>query len=331
MGVNKQRDKCRMDARPRLLDLVRDRLRTLHYSYRTEQAYVFWIRRFVHFSDKRHPATLGGPEVEAFLTHLAVDRGVSASTQAQALSALLFLYKQVLDVDLPWLDNVVRAKPSRRLPVVLTTTEVRAVLSQLRADHWLVASLLYGSGLRLMEALRLRVKDVNFPYQQLVVRDGKGGKDRVTVLPAGVVDSLRVHLERVRERHRAALDRGFGGAELPYALARKYPGAHLEWGWQYVFPAERPSRDPRSGAVRRHHLHEESVQRAVRAAVRTAGIEKPASCHTFRHCFATHLLERGYDIRTVQELLGHKDVKTTQIYTHVMRKGANAVQSPLDR
>jgi integron integrase len=331
MGVNKQRGKCRMDARPRLLDLVRDRLRTRHYSYRTEQAYVFWIRRFVNFSGKRHPATLGGPEVEAFLTHLAVDRAVSASTQAQALSALLFLYKQVLDVDLPWLDNVVRAKPSRRLPVVLSTTEVRTVLSQLRGDHWLVASLLYGSGLRLMEALRLRVKDVDFPYRQLIVRDGKGGKDRVTILPTGVVDPLRVHLERVRERHRTALEQGFGGVELPQALARKYPGAHLEWGWQYVFPAERPGRDPRSGAVRRHHLHEESVQRAVRAAVRAAGIEKPASCHTFRHCFATHLLELGYDIRAVQELLGHRDVKTTQIYTHVMRKGANAVRSPFDQ
>lgn len=260
-----------MDASPRLLDLVRDRLRTRHYSYRTEQAYVFWIRRFVNHSGKRHPATLGGPEVEAFLTHLAVDRGVSASTQAQALSALLFLYRQVLEVDLPWLDNVVRAKPSQRLPVVLTATEVRTVLSQLRGDHWLVAGLLYGSGLRLMEALRLRVKDVGFPYQQLVVRDGKGGEDRVTVLPAGVVDPLRLHLERVRERHRAALEQGLGG------------------------------------------------------------IDKPASCHTFRHCFATHLLERGYDIRTVQELLGHRDVKTTQIYTHVMRRGANAVRSPFDQ
>jgi integron integrase len=320
-----------MDARPRLLDQVRDRLRTLHYSYRTEQAYVFWIRRFILFSDKRHPSTMGGPDVEQFLTHLAVDRNVSASTQSQALSALLFLYKQVLQVELPWLENVVRARPSRRLPVVLTTAEVRAVLSHLRGEHWMVANLLYGSGLRLMESLRLRVKDLNFAYLQVLVRDGKGAKDRVTILPNSVVEPLRLHLDRVRNRHRLAIERGYGGVELPHALERKYPGAHLEWGWQYVFPAEHPSRDPRSSAVRRHHLHEESIQRAVRAAVRATGIEKPASCHTFRHCFATHLLERGYDIRTVQELLGHKDVKTTQIYTHVMRKGANAAQSPLDK
>jgi len=253
------------------------------------------------------------------------------SWELQALSALLFLYKQVLQVELPWLDNVVRAKPSKRLPVVLTTAEVRAVLAHLCGEYWLVASLLYGSGLRLMESLRLRVKDVNFAYMQVLVRDGKGAKDRVTVLPAGVAEPLRLHLERVKERHRLAIERGVEGVELPYALARKYPNAHLEWGWQYVFPARNPCRDPRSGVVRRHHLHEESVQRHVRAAMRAAGIEKPASCHTFRHCFATHLLERGYDIRTVQELLGHKDVTTTQIYTHVMLKGANAVRSPLDQ
>jgi integron integrase len=319
-----------MDARPRLLDQVRDRLRTLHYSYRTEQTYLFWIRHFIRFSDNRHPSTMAAPEIERFLTHLAVDRNVSASTQAQALSAVLFLYRHVLKIELPWLDGIVRAKASRRLPVVLTTVEVRAVLAHLRGEHGLVANLLYGSGLRLMEALRLRVKDLNFPYQQLIVRDGKGGKDRATILPNGVVEPLRLHLQRVKDRHRVAMERGYAGVELPYALARKYPGAHLEWGWQYVFPAERPSRDPRSGVVRRHHLHEESVQRAVRAAMRAAGIEKPASCHTFRHCFATHLLERGYDIRTVQELLGHRDVRTTQIYTHVMGKGANAVRSPLD-
>jgi integron integrase len=319
-----------MDARPRLLDQVRDRLRTLHYSYRTEQSYLFWVRRFILYSDRRHPSTMGGPEVERFLTHLAVERGVSASTQSQALAALLFLYRQVLQIELPWLENVVRAKPSQRLPVVLTTGEVRDVLAHLRGEHCLVANLLYGSGLRLMEALRLRVKDVSFAYQQVLVRDGKGAKDRVTVLPAALAEPLRLHLEQVRDRHRIATERGYGGVELPHALARKYPGAHLEWGWQYVFPARRPSRDPRSGVIRRHHLHEESMQRAVRAAVRAAGIEQPASCHTFRHCFATHLLERGYDIRTVQELLGHKDVKTTQIYTHVIRRGANAVCSPLD-
>jgi len=319
-----------MDAQPRLLDQVRTRLRLLHYSYRTEQAYTAWIRQFILFHGKRHPAQMGAKDLEAFLSHLAVERHVSASTQSQALSALLFLYKQVLQVDLPWLDGVVRAKPSRRLPVVLSEAEVRSVLGGLRGEYWLIASLLYGSGLRLMESLRLRVKDLNFPYLQILVRDGKGAKDRVTILPSGLVDPLRLHLERVREQHRLAVERGYAGVELPYALSRKYPNADREWGWQYVFPARYPSPDPRSGFVRRHHVHEESVQRQVRTAMRAAGIVKPASCHTFRHCFATHLLEHGYDIRTVQELLGHKDVSTTQIYTHVMRRGANAVRSPLD-
>jgi integron integrase len=319
-----------MDAQPRLLDQVRTRLRLLHYIYRTEQAYTLWIRQYILFHRKRHPAQMGATELEAFLSHLAIDRRVAASTQSQALSALLFLYKQVLQIDLPWLDGVVRAKPSRRLPVVLSESEVRAVLNGLRGEYWLIASLLYGSGLRLMESLRLRVKDLNFPYLQILVRDGKGAKDRVTILPTGLVDPLRLHLDRVREQHRLAVDRGYAGVELPYALDRKYPNASGEWGWQYVFPARYPSTDPRTGIVRRHHVHEESVQRHVRAAVRAAGIDKPASCHTFRHCFATHLLERGYDIRTVQELLGHKDVSTTQIYTHVMRRGANAVRSPLD-
>jgi integron integrase len=319
-----------MDAQPRLLDQVRTRLRLLHYSYRTEQAYTAWIRQYILFHGKRHPAQMGAKDLEAFLSHLAVERHVSASTQSQALSALLFLYKQVLQVDLPWLDGVVRAKPSRRLPVVLSEAEVRSVLGGLRGEYWLIASLLYGSGLRLMESLRLRVKDLNFPYLQILVRDGKGAKDRVTILPCGLVDPLRLHLERVREQHRLAVERGYAGVELPYALSRKYPNADREWGWQYVFPARYPSPDPRSGFVRRHHVHEESVQRQVRTAMRAAGIVKPASCHTFRHCFATHLLEHGYDIRTVQELLGHKDVSTTQIYTHVMRRGANAVRSPLD-
>ncbi|MGB8694355.1 MAG: integron integrase [Steroidobacteraceae bacterium] len=319
-----------MDNRPRLLDQVRSQLRLRHYSYRTEQQYVAWIKRFILFHGKRHPASMGAPELESFLSYLAVERKVAAATQGQALSAVLFLYKRVLGVDLPWLENVVRAKKPVRLPVVLTPEEVRAVLGQLDGVYRLVASLLYGSGLRLMEAMRLRVKDLNFHYRQVTVRSGKGDKDRVTVLPQGLIPALRAHLAAVQERHLVAVRDGYGGVELPYALARKYPGADREWAWQYAFPAPHPSIDPRNKIRRRHHLNEEAVQRRVRIAMRAAGIVKPASSHTFRHCFATHLLERGSDIRTVQELLGHKDVTTTQIYTHVMRKGASAVRSPLD-
>jgi integron integrase len=319
-----------VDAKPRFLDQVRGRLRTLHYSYRTEQQYLFWIRRFIMFHGKRHPATLGGAEVTSFLTHLAVERQVAAATQAQALAALLFLYRRVLELDLPWLDAVVRARTPKRLPVILTAAEVRAVLGHLQGEYRLIASILYGSGLRLLEGLSLRVKDVDFDFRQIVVRDGKGAKDRVTVLPDSLRDPLRGHLAAVRERHLAAINAGHGGVELPHALARKYPNAHLEWAWQYVFPASQPSRDPRSGAWRRHHVMEETMQRHMKRAVRAAGIGKPVSCHTLRHCFATHLLERGCDIRTLQELLGHKDVKTTQIYTHVMRKGVGAALSPLD-
>jgi integron integrase len=316
---------------PRLLDEVRDKLRTLHYSYRTEQQYLQWVRRYILFHGKRHPKAMGAPELEAFLTHLAVTRQVSAATQNQALAALLFLYQKVLGIELPWLKEVVRAKASRRLPVVLTHTEVRAVLARLQDEYWLIGCILYGGGLRLQEALQLRVKDVDFDLRQLVVRSGKGNKDRVTILPEAVVEPLQRHLDVVHAQHAQAMKRGNGGVELPYALERKYPGAPFEWGWQYVFPSKSASRDPRSGVVRRHHVFPDTVQRHVKQAVREARIDKPASCHTFRHCFATHLLERGYDIRTVQELLGHKDVKTTQIYTHVMRKGANAVLSPLDR
>jgi integron integrase len=319
-----------MDAKPKLLSQVRNKLRARHYSYRTEQSYVAWIRRFILHYDKRHPRQITGSEVESFLTHLAVDRRVSASTQNQALSAILFLYRQVLEVDLPWLENVVRARRPARLPTVLPPQEVAALIAHMDGPFALIAQLLYGSGLRLTEALRLRVKDVDFAYAQIVVRDGKGHKDRVTVLPETVVKPLQVHLLAVHEQHQTALRRGHGGVELPYALHRKYPEAHLEWIWQYVFPAARPSRDPRSGDVRRHHLHETSVHRAVRRAARTAGICKPVGPHTLRHCFATHLLERGYDIRTVQELMGHADVRTTQIYTHVTKKGASGVRSPLD-
>ena len=320
-----------MDAKPRLLDEVRHRLRTLHYSYRTEQQYLGWIRRFILFSGRRHPATLGAAEIEAYLSHLATDRKVSASTQNQALSAILFLYQKVLKLELPWLDGITRARRSRYLPTVLTQAEVRAVLAKLDGRAWLIVSVLYGGGLRISEALRLRVKDLNFEYRQVVVRDGKGGKDRVTILPDRLVAPLQEHLVRVRTLHDLAIAKGYGGVDLPDALARKYPNAQFEWGWQYVFPADQPSRDPRTGAWRRHHLYDDTVQRHVKTAARAAGIDRPVSCHTFRHSFATHLLERGYDIRTVQELLGHADVKTTQIYTHVMRKGANAVQSPLDQ
>ena len=319
-----------MDAKPKLLDVVRTRIRAKHYSLRTEEQYVDWIRRFILFSDKRHPADMSAPEVARYLTHLAVERRVSASTQNQALAAILFLYRHVLEIDLPWLENVVRARAPQHLPVVLTRREVHALVAQLEGVFGLVGQLLYGSGLRLMEGLRLRVKDVDFEYSQIVVRDGKGQKDRVTILPEGVTGALHTHLKDVRAQHLHALQHGYGGVELPYALAQKYPHAHLGWSWQYVFPAAKPSVDPRSGTLRRHHIHERSMQRAVRVAARRIGIGKPVGPHTLRHCFATHLLERGYDIRTVQELMGHSDARTTQIYTHVMKKGAGAVKSPLD-
>jgi integron integrase len=315
----------------RLLDQVRGKIRLKHYSIRTEQAYVDWIRRFILHFGKRHPRELGAAEVEAFLTHLAVEGKVAASTQNQAKSALLFLYREVLEVELPWLDNVERAKAPKRLPVVLTHAEVQALLTRLSGTHWLMASLLYGTGLRLMECLRLRVKDVDFSREEILVRDGKGFKDRVTMLPAALVTPLRAHLERVRELHRQDLAAGFGAVYLPYALERKYPGAACDWGWQYVFPSAKLAVDPRSGETRRHHVQDQSVQRAMKQAVRDADLTKPATPHTLRHSFATHLLESGQDIRTVQELLGHSDVSTTMIYTHVLNKGGRGVTSPLDR
>ena len=316
--------------KPRLLDHVRAEIHKRHYSYRTEKQYVGWIVRYIHFHDDQHPISLGGPHVEAFLSHLATEKNVAAATQAQALAAVLFLYKRVLGITLPWQNNVTRARRPKRLPVVLTREEVRRVLAQIHGPYRVVASLLYGSGLRLLEALRLRVKDIDLSTRSLVVRDGKGFKDRVTVLPESLIAPLRIRVERLREIHDTAVAAGFGGVELPHALHLKYPRAHLEFGWQYLFPAAHPTRDPRSGAWRRHHLHEQSMQRVMREAVRRARLDKPASCHTFRHCFATHLLESGSDIRTVQELMGHANVKTTQIYTHVLNRGGIAARSPLD-
>lgn len=318
------------EPKKRLTDVVRERIRVKHYSLRTEQAYVDWVKRFVHFHGKRHPREMGKAEIEAFLTYLAVGRGVSASTQNQALAALLFLYKEVLGIELPWLSEVVRAKKPQRLPTVLTRAEVGQVLSRLDGSHALMARLLYGTGMRVMEVARLRVKDVEFERREIVVRDGKGGKDRVTVLPDALAEPLRAHLQRVRELFEVDRRDGMPGVYLPDALAVKYPNAGKEWGWQWVFPSRKLSSDPRSGVMRRHHALDQALARAVKAAAQTAGIAKPVTPHAFRHSFATHLLESGYDIRTVQELLGHKDVSTTQIYTHVLNRGGHGVRSPLD-
>ena len=290
-----------------------------------------WIKRFIRHFGKRHPKDMGADEVQSFLTHLAVAGNVAASTQNQAKSALLFLYKEVLALELPWLDKVEAARTPKRLPVVLTRDEVMAVLLRLEGRHGLIARLLYGTGLRIMECLRLRIKDVDFERGEILVRDGKGAKDRVTMLPASVIPALREHVERARELHRQDLAAGHGEVHLPYALDRKYPSAGREWMWQYVFPSASLSIDPRTGVVRRHHVQDQSVQRAIRQAVRDAGINKPATPHTLRHSFATHLLDSGYDIRTVQELLGHSDVSTTMIYTHVLNRGGRGVASPLDR
>ena len=316
---------------PKLLDQVRARLRVKHYSIRTERSYVDWIKRFIWFHGKRHPKDMGASELEVFLSHLAVDRNVSASTQNQAKSALLFLYREVLEVELDWLDNVTQAKVPKRLPVVLTQAEAQQVLLQLDGTLGLMAGLLYGSGLRLMECVRLRVKDVDFSRHEIVVREGKGNKDRVTMLPMSLVDPLKLHLEKVKALHERDVAEGGGEVYLPNALVRKYPKANRDWGWQYVFPSRVLSTDPRSGVVRRHHADEKALQRAMKKAVSEAGIVKPATPHSLRHSFATHLLTSGYDIRTVQELLGHKDVATTMIYTHVLNKGGRGVVSPLDR
>lgn len=320
-----------MEPRPeKLLNQVRDAIRLKHYSIHTEQAYIGWIKRYIFFHDVRHPVEMGAAEVEAFLTHLAVNENVAASTQNQALSALLFLYREVLRRDLGPIDAL-RAKKPKRLPTVLTKEEVRCVLGHLQGTHQLMAKLLYGSGLRLMECVRLQVKDLDFAQRQIILRDAKGMEDRVTMLPESLSAPLREHLRGVERLHEEDLAKGHGAVHLPYALERKYPNANREWIWQYVFPSGRLSVDPRSGVVRRHHIDESGLQKAIRKAAKLAGIRKRVPPHTFRHSFATHLLEDGYDIRTVQELLGHKDVKTTMIYTHVLNRGALAVRSPLDQ
>lgn len=314
-----------------LLEEVRNRLRIRHYSLRTEQAYVAWIRQFILVNGRRHPRTLGGAEVEAFLSGLAVERNVAASTQNQALSALLFLYRDVLRMELPWMESVVRAKRPRRLPTVLSVEEVRRLLAMLEGRPWLMASLLYGTGMRLMECLRLRVQSVDFARSEILVRNGKGGKDRRTMLPRALEEPLRQQVERARVLHAHDLAEGFGETPLPGALSRKYPNAGREFRWQFVFPADRRSVDPRTGLVQRHHVDDAVLARALKRARAQAGIEKSLSAHTLRHSFATHLLEAGYDIRTIQDLLGHKDVATTQVYTHVLNRGGHGVRSPLDR
>ena len=309
---------------------MRAAIRTRHYSLRTEQTYIQWIKQYIIFNSKRHPSDLGAAEVSAFLSYLAVSRKVAASTQNQALAAILFLYRHVLKQELPWLQDVERAKRPTRVPLVFTREEVRAVLSHLSHTTWLMASLLYGSGLRLNECLSLRVKDVDFQYGQIVVREAKGAKDRKTMLPQSLIEPLKQHLLRVKALHERDLREGFGEVYLPHALARKFPQASRDWVWQYVFPSGKLSKDPLSDYIRRHHVTESVLQRAVKVAVRATGINKPGTCHTLRHSFATHLLEDGYDIRTVQELLGHKDLSTTMIYTHVLNRGGKGVRSPLD-
>lgn len=317
---------------PKLLDRMREAIRVRHYSLATERNYIQWARRFIYFHGKRHPAEMGVAEVEAFLSSLATDRNVSASTQNQAMHALLFLYRDVLGITLPWLDGITRAKVSRRLPAVLTVGETQSMLRKLPEDtNGLIVRLLYGTGMRIKECLRLRVKDVDFARRQITIREGKGGKDRVTMLPEALCPALEAHIAERRRWHDIDLATGHADVELPDAIERKYPRAAMEWAWQYVFAAPGYSTDPRTGAYRRHHWCERNIQRAVKAAAHAAAIPKLVHPHTLRHSFATHLLEAGHDIRTVQELLGHSDVKTTMIYTHVLNRGGRGVQSPLDR
>jgi integron integrase len=319
-----------LDSKPKLLDQVREAIRIRHYSYRTEKAYVHWIKRFILFHNKRHPAEMAEADIGRFLSSLATERRVSASTQNQALNALLFLYNAVLEKKIGLIQGVVRASRAKRLPVVLTKEEVKRILDCLENTPWL-AALLYGAGLRLLECCHLRVKDIDFSRNQIVVRAGKGNKDRYTMLPALVVEPFRTHLQAVKRQHEEDLKRGLGRVVLPYALERKYPNAGKSGGWQWAFPATSHYTDRSTGEHRRHHLHETVLQKAFREARIKAGIVKPAGCHSLRHSFATHLLEDGHDIRTVQELLGHRDVSTTMIYTHVLNRGGRGVRSPVDR
>jgi integron integrase len=316
--------------KPKLLDQVRNVIRYKHYSIRTEESYIHWIKKFIFFHEKRHPREMEVEEVSQFLTHLAVHDKVASSTQNQAFSAILFLYRHVLKKELGMLENVTRAKRPPRLPVVFNKDEVKSILIQLEGSKWLMANLLYDAGLRLRECLSLRVKDIDFAYKQIVVRDGKGNKDRVTVLPTIIIDNLKRHLQKTKILHERDLKTGFGSVYLPYALERKYKNADKSWAWQYVFPSSRLSIDPRSGIRRRHHASESILRKAIKKAMLQAGITKHGSCHTLRHSFATHLLETGYGIRTVQELPGHSDVRTTMIYTHVLNRGGKGVQSPGD-
>ena len=316
--------------KPRLLDQVRQSMRLRHFSLKTEKSYIYYIRDFILFHQKRHPKEMGVDEIRAYLSHLAIKRKVAASTQNVALSALLFLYKQVLEIELPYINNIERAQTPKRLPVVFTKDEVKQILCRLDGMSHLIVSLLYGSGMRLIEGLRLRVKDINFEYRQITVRDDKGQKDRMTMLPEATIEPLKLQLQKHTKFINKIWSWAMDSVELPNALEHKYPNAHREWKWQFVFPSWKRSIDPRSKHIRRHHVYEQSVQRAVRAAIQQAEITKHGGCHTLRHSFATHLLEDGYDIRTVQELLGHKDVKTTMIYTHVLNRGGRGVRSPLD-
>jgi len=315
---------------PKLLDRLREALRSRHYSRRTEDTYCHWVRRFIFFHNVRHPAEMAEPEINAFLTHLAMKEKVSASTQNQALSALLFLYRHVIGREVGDLGNVIRARKPTRLPVVMTRDEVKSVLSSLSGDKRLMASLMYGAGLRLMECLRLRIQDIDFSRNEILIRDGKGAKDRITMLPESLKASIQEHLKKVKLIHERDLAEGWGRVQMPDALDRKYPNAPADWRWQWVFPQENRWKNTKKGEEGRHHTHETILQRAMKEAVRKAGIVKHVGCHTFRHSFATHLLEAGYDIRTIQELLGHKDLSTTMVYTHVLNKGGHGVRSPID-